>query len=185
MAYLPSELKALGGGSGKAPNLFMLSTADTLVDITTANYFKDGIAIFNAGDIIIVNHSFVALDSGSISIIVCAIYARQADGDHTITFSTYSTFAGDVRATDDAGYQSDNFSKIVGGGAPSILFVPYTYRNNTDVTATIVADDYFLEAGLFVNAGDFIYVVANDGIVLLRVLIADITTVTTEQILLP
>ncbi len=183
MAYIPTDLKAIGAGSGKAPGFFMYDSVDTLPEIGADNYFIDAFGAFEAEDIMVVNYAKGV--SNSVTLMICSTYDRQADGSHTIAFSGHDTFVGDVRAIDPIGYQSDNFSKIVDGGAPDVLFTPYTYRNNTDVLATIVADDYFIEAGLFLEIGDFVYVIANDDFALLRVATAGVNGVTFTNVVLP
>ncbi len=176
MAYINEDLKALGGGSGKAPALFMYESVDAIAEVSGADYFKDGIGAFEAEDIMITNT--LTGGANTIFILICSTYDRQPDGnDSTITFTSQATFAGDVRATDLVGYQSDNMSRVIDGA--NGLFSSYTYRNNTDLIATILADDYFLEAGLFLEVGDMIYVIANDDFALLRVATATVATVTT------
>ena len=181
MAYIPKSLRGVGAGSGKAPSFFMYSTEDLLSAVSAENYFKDAIGLFEPEDIIVLNYDTAG--SNNVTIIVCSTYDKDRGGDHTIEFSAYGSFAGDVRATDEAGYQSDNISKIA--GEADGLFAPYTYRNNTDALATIIGADYFLEAGLFLEVGDYIYVIANDDFAILRVDTTGATSVTVSSVTLP
>ena len=176
MAYSTNRLKAMSAGSGKAPSIFTYRTPDSIVDLTTAGYFKEAVAIFEVGDLIFANVN----DNADVAFLVCAESTPVDGGNHLVNFSTTSSFVGDIRATDVAGYQSDNFGGNLGAGGA--VFNYFTYRNNTDVTATILAPDYFLEAGLFLEVGDMVQVVANDGAFLMRVLTTGTTGVTTEEV---
>ncbi len=175
MAYEHNRLKHGSAGHGKAPAVFTYRTPDSIADVTTAGYFKDGVAIFEPNDFIYANVN----DNADMAFLICVESTPVDGGAHLVDFSTTASFVGDVRATDEAGYQSDNFGGNIGAGGPMSF---YTYRNNTDGALTITGADYFAEAGLFLRVGDIIHCVSNDGAFLARVLTTGTGGVTTEEI---
>jgi hypothetical protein len=174
MAYTSESLKAVVAGHGKAPAVFTYNTDDTLANITTQGYFPYG--VFSPNDIIYARYS----DQAGYSKIICVRSESGYGAGDLVDFSVESTFAGDVRATDDAGYQADNFSTGLGSGQG--VYMTYTYRNNTDDLATIAGADYFADIGNMLVAGDVIEVVANDGHQMLMVTASGINTATTRVI---
>ncbi len=175
MAYESNRLKHGSAGHGEAPAVFTYRTDDSIADVTTENYFKDAVAIFQPNDFIYANVN----TNADMAFLICVQSTKADGGNQVVDFSTTGTFVGDVRATDEAGYQSNNFGGNIGAGGPMAF---YTYRNNTDDTATITGADYFLEAGLFLRVGDIIHCVSNDGAFLARVLTTGTGGVTTEEI---
>jgi len=178
MGYNNEALKALTSGSGKAPAIFTYTTPNTIAEITTLGYFDDngGSGIFEPNDIIYA----VPLDGGAFAKIICVQNDKSAGLGEKLNFSTTTSFAGDTRATDEAGYQSDNFGVGIGSGQG--VFMQHTYRNNTDTKALILGDDYFIEAGLFLEIGDIIEIVAKDGHTMATVLTTGTAGVTLREI---
>jgi len=173
MGYNNVALKPMSAGSGRAPGIFTYHTPDTIANITTEGYFPHG--LFEPNDIIYAT----PLETG-FSKVICVEAGVDVDGNSVVDFSTIASFAGDVRETDEAGYQSENFG--VGNGSAQGVFMHYTYRNNTDTKALILGADYFLEAGLFLEIGDIIECVSVDGAFMARVLTTGTAGVTIEEI---
>ena len=175
MAYYTKALKAMAAGSAKAPGVFTYHTDDSIAEITTEGYF-DKANFVMPNDIIYAT----PLNGGILSKIICVKSDQSEPIGSQTNFSVFASFAGDVRATDEAGYQSDNFG--VGLGSAQGVFMQHTYRNNTDTQALIATADYFVEAGKFLSVGDVIECVSVDKAFMLMVTAADATTVVTREI---
>lgn len=189
MAYIPNRLKAVSAGSGRAPAVYTYRTDDSIAAVTTLGYFAEAVSIFEVGDIVWLNP-----DNGTgLTKIICVKSLPVDGGAHEVDFSTFLSFAGDIRATDATGYRPENFSGNIGAG--SGCFNYFTYRNNTDAKAVILAANYFDRedpaaptavdgsAGLFLEIGDIIEVIANDGTFMARVLTVGAGSTTTEEII--
>ena len=174
MAVYLEGVKAMMAGSGKAPAILTYHTNDTIGNITTLGYF-DALQV-EVNDIIYTTPN----DATNFTPIICVMVDRSAPVGSQTNFSTMATFVGDVRATDVAGYQSDNLG--VGVGAATGVFTQYTYRNNTDTLATISADGYFEDCEMFFEIGDIVEVVGNDGHALLEITAVSGSSVTTRTI---
>ncbi len=174
MAFNEKQVKAKGGGSGKCPSIFTYNTTETQGEIEAVNYFGEGATFLTLGDII-----YVSFDTSTFPYVVSHVAVNDG-GAHDVNIQHYDAFVGDTRATDTAGCRVDGISQIIQGADG--LFTTFAYRNNTDVKAVISADDYFIEAGLFLEVDDILYCVANDGLIILRVLTAGTAGVTTEEI---
>ena len=168
MAFTAETLKGYMAGSGQAPGVWKHTSEDTFTDVTTAGYIgKDVVPVLNVGDFVFLTVN----DSGGARMGRIAIVATKNIYDngtpHEADLSDITTYAGDVRATDPAGFQLANFSGNIGAGASPRVF---TYRNNTDSKATIAADGYFNELGEYgLKVNDLILTVANDGATILKV----------------
>jgi len=185
MAFDVKKLSGLASGSGKAPNLFTYTSADNVATATTDGYFNGIKAGIEPNDII---YALLLNDTApALTVLVC-VKAEYVDGaGFSVDFSTYSSFVGDVRATDAAGLLLDNLSGSLGMGGGSAALAnarTFTYRNNTDSTATIAGAGYFNGAAAALEEADLIATVANNGFDYLRV--TDITegVVTTAVIAL-
>ena len=176
MAYLPNRLKAVAGGSAITPSIFTYRSNDPLAEIIANGYFTDAFGIFEIADIIFVNHS----NDTSYAKIICTTKTAVPGGVHDIEFIQAINYLGDTRATDNAGFESKHLSLAMMAGERS--FNLYTFRNNTDALATILAADYFLDAAPILNPGDILEVIANDLSQEIRVLTSSAAGVTTEAI---
>lgn len=161
------------GGSGLSPTVLSYSGDATLVELTTANAVDRHILpILSIGDIV-----FATVEIGTVNLDGRIVVVEAVDASAgTSTLTPWETYAGDTRATDEAGYVASNFSGNIGAGAAPRLF---TYRNNTDLIATITADGYFDELIEVLTADDIILVIGNDGTTILTVTGVDTGTVVT------
>ena len=181
MAFISKQVKAVAAGSVVAPALFSYNTTDTLAAVTTAGYLSDAALFLQVNDIIL---AMTGAEGAKVltKLIVTARVIKDDGTAHTLTVITHTSFVGDTRATDTAGFLKGNLSRGIDGA--NGLYSYYTYRNNTDVKAVIAAADYFIEAGTYLEVGDIIEAVGNDGTLYLRVLTAGPAGVTTGSILL-
>ena len=154
MALDIKKISGLAGGSGKAPGIYSYTTPDSIADVTANGYWNELGLTLQIGDIII-----ATLLTGGATIVRTLVVNLSTSEDSKAALIT--AFVGDIRAIDEAGYQSDNFSGNIGAGSSSRLF---TYRNNTDVIATIVASGYFNELATVLVPGDLIIIVAGGGL---------------------
>lgn len=168
-------MKAKSGGSGKAPSIFTYATTDTLAEIQSDNYFKKAASFLSKGDFIYISYD------ASTALYVVSNSQLIAGGINRVNVQALSLFVGDDRATDIAGQTVKGLSLCIQGAAG--LFTTYSYRNNTDVQATILAAEYFSELGDVLDVGDIIYVVANDGGMLVTVLTTG-SSVAVEEVVL-
>jgi hypothetical protein len=173
MAYTNETLKGFVAGSGKAPGIWKYTSADLYTDITTSGYFDKDIApVMNIGDFIFITSGVGTGNSlGRIGIVA-------SNTNLVVDVSDSSTFAGDVRATDPAGYQADNFGGNIGAGSSIRMF---TYRNNTDTVATIGTAGYFDEIADALEVGDMIFVIGNDDAIVLSITSINGGVVTTQD----
>ena len=168
MAFTANTFGGYTAGSGQAPGVWVYKSNDLLVDITTPGYVDASVVpSLNVGDWIFLLHKD---SSGNPHGRVAIVASKTINDDGTpneADLSELTSYAGDVRATDPAGFQLANFSGNIGAGATPRVF---TYRNNTDSKATIAADGYFNELGEYgLQVNDMILTIANDGATILRV----------------
>jgi len=175
MAYNNKFMKAKAAGSGTTPSIFTYATTDTLTEIQSQNYFEEAAAFLSLGDFIYISYD------ASTSLYVVSNKQLISGGTNTLNIQTLALFVGDTRATDTAGQTVKGLSLCIQGAAG--LFTTYSYRNNTDVQTTILTAGYFSELGEVLDVGDIIYVVANDGGMLVTVLTTG-TAVTVEEVVL-
>lgn len=183
MAFNDSTFGGYVGGSVFTPGIFKLTTPDTFAEVTTAGYIdKDSVPALNVGDFVFVTTQAGTVNrAGNIAIVATKnIYDNGTPNE--VDLSAIGTYAGDVRATDPAGFQKSNFGGNLGAGSSTRLF---TYRNNTDDKATIAAPDYFLDLGLNLMVDDLILTIANDGATILRVTAVGSTVTVTVNDLVP
>ena len=57
MAFIKTDLHAIGGTTGSAPTLFSYTTADTIATVNTAGYFNDASQVLSVNDVILVASS--------------------------------------------------------------------------------------------------------------------------------
>lgn len=89
MAYTPSSLVRLGGGSGCA--LWYYTTADAIADVNTAGYFNNAANMLNLNDVVIcitstgttpvVSHAYVNANNGSTVDIINGVAITDTDSD--------------------------------------------------------------------------------------------------------
>jgi len=173
MAFITKQIKASGGGNGKAPTIFTYTTDDTLALVGGANYFRDGAGFLTIGDII-----YVSYDVGTVVYVVSHV-ALFDGGLHEVNVQTQTAFVGDARGTDIAGAGATTTMSLAILGANG-LFNFYTYRNNSNTKAEMLASGYFWGEG-HIRVGDIISCVASDGFQNLRVLTAG-DSITTELV---
>lgn len=165
MAFDVRKLSGMMGGSVFSPSMYSYTTPDGVADVTVNGYWDELGGTLNIGDIILA----VLLDED----LGTTVYKTLVVNLSTLVDSKTAlleVFVGDSRATDEAGYQSKNFSGNLGAGSESRMF---TYRNNTDALAEIAVEGYFNELYPVLLVGDTVIVVANDGASFVRV--SDIT----------
>jgi len=175
MAFIIEAMKACGAGSGKAPTIFTYNTDDTLATVETADYFREGASFLTVGDII-----YVSYDASTVPFIVSHVAVVEG-GEHEVNVQESSAFVGDARATDIAGAGATTTMSLAILGANG-LFNFYTYRNNSNTKAEMLASGYFWGKG-HIRVGDIISCVASDGFQNLRVLTVG-DSITTELVTL-
>ena len=52
MAFVKTDLQAIGGQAGTAPTMWSYTTADTIATANTAGYFNDASLVLGVGDLI-------------------------------------------------------------------------------------------------------------------------------------
>ena len=75
-------------------------------------------------------------------------------------------------------FEREFISGNVGAGSYAPKF--FSYKTATDSKATVAGADYFLTGYDVLDADDAILAVCSDGMIVLRVLVSNSTTVTTE-----
>lgn len=168
-------MKAKAAGSGRSPSIFTYATNDTQTEVQSQYYFGEAATFLSLGDFI-----YVSYDT-STDLYVVSNSSLKDGGVHQVDVQAVALFTGDTGATDAAGVTSERVSLAIQGADG--LFDLFTYRNNTDTKALILAADYFIVDGTYLEQDDIIYVVANDGAFMIRVLTATPTGVTVEEII--
>ncbi len=182
MAFNPKEMAGVCAGSVYTPSVFTYRTEDSIANITTDGYFNGLCGGIEVNDVIYA----VVLTGGTavLSIIVC-VKAEYVDGvGFSTDFSVLSSFAGDVRGDDTAGFIHENLGGNIGAGSTSKVYSEvarfFTYRNNTDSVGDKVAEYYFADMhGLLLN--DIIFAVGADGASFLRMEESTDGTITTAH----
>ena len=168
MAFTFETFKGYVGGAGQAPGIWKYTTDDEFSAVIGAGYIdKDVVPVLNIGDFVFTS----CTDAGGLRIGRIAIVSDKNIYDDgrpaEASLADITTYGGDGRGTDGAGFQLANFSGNLGaGGAPRV----FTYRNNTDDKATIASDGYFNELGQYgLEVNDLILVTAADSATILKV----------------
>ena len=153
------KISGLSGGSGIAPGIYAYETDDSIADVTTNGYWDELGGTLQIGDLI-----YAVLLAGSAPTLQRLVVNLSTVVDSKTALM--DAFVGDVRADDEAGYQSTNFSGNIGAGSNQRLF---SYRNNANTLVEIAAPGYFNELSPVLTVGDLIYTVASNGASYLRV----------------
>ena len=172
MAFNVKKLAGMNAGSGKAPGVFTYTTNDSVADVTTNHYWDELGLTLQIGDII---YAVVLADTAPVLSRLVINLSSSIDSKAALM----DVFVGDIRATDTAGYTSDNFGGNIGAGSDQRMF---TYRNNTDAIVDVIVSGYFNELAVVLKTDDLIYTITNDGANYIRVLDSVDGVVTTEAI---
>lgn len=180
MAFTDKSMKAVIAGSVVAPSLFSFNTLDTQAVVEGAGYFSEAAPFLQQNDIIL---CLMGAEGAKVLVkyIVSARVIHDDGTPHLLNVQAAPLWTGDTRDTDGIGFKSTNLSRGIGGADG--LYNHYTFRNNSNTKAEIVAADYFLDARDVLEVGDIIEVASIEGASYLRVTAAG-TTVTTEAIVL-
>ena len=132
----------------------------------------------SVGDLI-----YASYDVDTTNYIVSHVAVKDG-GAHEVNVQLQSLYVGDDRATDVPGPGATETMSLAIQGALG-LFNLYTYRNNSNTKAEMLAPGYFWGAGHF-RVGDLIACVASDGYQNVRVLTVGVASdaTTTEAVVL-
>ena len=75
MAFVLTDLQAIGGTTGASPTLWSYTTTDTIADANTAGYFNDASDMLEVGDLI-----YLWTSSGGTPVAVLAQVLSNASG---------------------------------------------------------------------------------------------------------